>query len=296
MKQNDTRKLSTEKQQHNRDTAIRLYETGRSQREIASLLGVHARTVHAWISDYKEGGLAAIEIDKRGRPSGASKLSKDHQAAIKQSLLSSAPIQLDLKTELWTALAIRGLILKNWRIIITHRTVQTYMKLWGLAPVKPSLIAAQRAPKRVQRWMDNTLVSIKAQAKAERALVFWIDYSPVFEVGSKALEQGHHPHDQADRNSNVLHMLSAVDNRGKIAFLEYEGVMSATFLITFFHGLIRDNQQKVAVILDHFPVKQAKNVRNWLIENRSMISAHFLPAGELPFEADLLINPEDITI
>ena len=54
MKNTDAQQLPTELQKYNRDLAVRCFEEGRTQREIASLLNVHSRTIHDWMTLTRE--------------------------------------------------------------------------------------------------------------------------------------------------------------------------------------------------------------------------------------------------
>ena len=129
MKKIDTRKLSTEIQQHNRDTAIRLFQEGRSRKDIAAIVGVHYMTVCKWIDAFKKAGKKGIIIGKRGRIEGTKrKLTEEQEAVLRKKLIDHAPQQMKLDFALWTSRAIRTLIWDLWRVHIAARTIRTHMR------------------------------------------------------------------------------------------------------------------------------------------------------------------------
>jgi transposase len=66
MKKIDGRKLSTREQQQNRYIAIKLGKSGKNYTEIAEILGIDESSVSKWHKKYREGGVKALIIKKRG--------------------------------------------------------------------------------------------------------------------------------------------------------------------------------------------------------------------------------------
>ncbi|GAB6143288.1 hypothetical protein JCM12294_07250 [Desulfocicer niacini] len=70
MKKRDARKLSSEAQQVLRNTAIRLKESGKTYKEIATILKAYLTTICSWYKRYQKEGVQALKIKKRGRTVG----------------------------------------------------------------------------------------------------------------------------------------------------------------------------------------------------------------------------------
>jgi len=294
MKNTDARQLSTELQQYNRDLAVRWFEEGRTQREIASLLNVHSRTIHDWITLYKKGGTQALAIKKRGRELGERrKLTKAQEVELRQMLIDHAPYQFGLNFALWTSQAIRTLIWKSWRVHIAPRTIRAYMQRWQFTPQKPLKQAYERDPKKVERWLEKDYPRIQARAKVQGATIFWADETGISNDPQHA--RGYAPKGQTPLLKHRakryrVNMISALDNRGKVRFMLYKESMTAKVLLSFFKRLIKDSERKVFVILDNLRVHHAKLVQQWLDKHKDEIEAYYLPAYSPDLNPDEYLN------
>ena len=294
MKKIDARKLSTQIQQHNRDTAIRLFHEGRSRKDIASFVGVHYMTVCKWIDAFKKAGKTGIVIGKRGRSEGTKrKLTAAQEAALKQKLIDNAPQQMKLDFALWTSRAIRALVWDLWRVHIAPRTIRTYMRRWGFTPQKPLLRAYERDPKKVRRWLDEDYPEIQSRAKAQGASIFWADETGVCNTpqhGRGYAPKGKTPVLEHSTKRYRVNMISALDNRGKVRFMLYKETMTAKVLLRFFKRLIKDIGRKVFVILDNLRVHHAKLVRQWAAKHSEEIELCYLPAYSPDLNPDEYLN------
>ena len=130
MKKRDARKLSTEAQQELREMAIRLKESGKTYKVIAEIIHVQPTTICAWYKAYQRGGQNAIEIQKRGRPSGSCKtLTADQEVEIQKSMLDKCPDQLKLPFALWTRIAVQQLIKELYSIKMPTSKTRKLLKL-----------------------------------------------------------------------------------------------------------------------------------------------------------------------
>lgn len=294
MKKVDARKLSTEVQQHNRDTAIRLFHEGKSRKDIAAIVGVHYMTVCKWIDAFKKLGEKGITIEKRGRTEGTKrKLTESQEAALKQKLIDRAPNQMKLDFALWTSRAIRALVWDLWRVHIAPRTIRTYMRRWGFTPQKPLLRAYERDPKKVQRWLDEDYPAIQARAKEQGASIFWADETGVCnepQHGRGYSPRGKTPVLEHRTKRYRVNMISALDNRGKVRFMLYKDTMTAKVLLRFFKRLIKDIKRKVFVILDNLRVHHAKLVKQWAAKHSGVIELYYLPAYSPDLNPDEYLN------
>ena len=294
MKKIDARKLSTEIQQHNRDTAIRLFQEGRSRKDIAAIVGVHYMTVCKWIDAFKKAGKKGIIIGKRGRIEGTKrKLTAEQEAVLRKKLIDHAPQQMKLDFALWTSRAIRTLIWDLWRVHIAARTIRTYMRRWGFTPQKPLLRAYERDPKKVQRWLNEDYPAIKAHAKAQGAAIFWVDETGVCnepQHGRGYAPVGKTPVLEHSSKRYRVNMISALDNRGKVRFMLYKETMTAKVLLRFVKRLITDAKRKVFVILDNLRVHHAKIVRDWVSKHSHEIELQYLPAYSPDLNPDEYLN------
>ena len=82
--------------------ALWLLRTGRGVREVASILGMHERTVQRWVGWYRRGGLAAVAAHRqagRGQPTW---LTAEQQAALVAQAATGA-FRIAQEAQLWVA-------------------------------------------------------------------------------------------------------------------------------------------------------------------------------------------------
>jgi len=74
-----------------------------------------------------------------------------------------------------------------------------------------------------------------------------------------------------------LSMISAITNRGEIAFQIVEGTINAERFIEFLERLITSAASKVFLIVDNLRVHHAKLVQAWVEPRRAQIELFYLP-------------------
>ncbi|PWQ96488.1 IS630 family transposase [Leucothrix pacifica] len=287
----DTRKQSTEVQQHNREQAIRLHLKGLSRADIAEIISVHKSTLSEWIALYNKGGLEALKIGQRGRRTGdGRKLTEAQESKLKETILGKYPDQMSLPFALWSSTAIRSAVETMWGIDMSHRTVCNYMKRWGFTPQKASKRAYERSDKATQEWLEETYPYIKKRAANFNAEVFWGDETGVSNQCQHTrgyAPKGQTPVIKTQAKRLRTNLISAVNNRGKLRFMMYRETMTSRVLIRFMRRLIKDTKRKVFLILDNLRVHHSKLVKAWLEKYKEQIEVFFLP----PYTPDL--NPDE---
>ena len=294
MEKRDARKLSTEAQQELREMAIRLKESGETYKAIAEIIHVQPTTICAWYKAYQRGGQNAIEIQKRGRPSGSCKtLTVEQEFEIQKSMLDKCPDQLKLPFALWTRIAVQQLIKELYLIKMPIRTVGEYLKRWNFTPQKPLRKSYKQNPKAVDTWLNDEYPVITKRAKKEKSEIHWGDetglcndsyhgrsYSPCGETPAIKL----HPRCQR------VNLISTVTNQGKVRFMVYNDKMNSQTLIRFMKRLIKDSKRKLFLILDNLKVHHSHMVRDWLEDHKNEIEVFFLPTYSPEMNPDEYLN------
>ncbi|MGE3593520.1 MAG: transposase, partial [Arcobacter sp.] len=104
---NDARKVDSKTLQYLRDRTIKLRESGISNIETATILGLSIITTSRWYSKYKKDGEKALKVQKTGRPKKSGKrLSDEQESKIIRMLIDTNPQQLQFKFALWTREAV----------------------------------------------------------------------------------------------------------------------------------------------------------------------------------------------
>lgn len=295
MEKRDARKLNQEAQHEIRRQAIKLHLKGFGPSKIAEDLDVHRNAVSGWISRYKEGGMKALRIGKRGPRLGTTlQLDEAAQNTIRKLLVEKNPDQLKLPFALWTREAVGLLITEHTGQVLDLRQVGRYLKRWGFSPQRPIKRAYQRNEKKVEEWLETEYPAIKKQAESEGSEIHWSDESGLKSHdhrGRGYAPKGKTPVRLHNPSYEKINMISSVTNQGKLRFMCYEGSFNQRVFHRFLSGLIRDAAgRKLHVIVDNLRVHHGKIIRRWLRRYVMFIEVHYLPSYSPDLNPDEYLN------
>lgn len=290
----DGRKLSSAQQLLQRQNAVRMFfEEGLTKTQIAQLLGVSRPNVNKWCNLYEEGGEEALELGRRGRrPGEQAKLSWTQCGNIVSIIRDNTPDQIQMPFVLWTAAAVRDLIITKFGVTFHIRTVRKYLKKWGFTPQKPIKKAWQQNNLAVKRWLEQEYPEIAKKAKKQGATIYWVD-----EVGAtnQANSQrgyapkGKTPELQKSGKKYRINMISAVSNKGEVRFMCYTSSMTQLKFILFLSKLMKSTDTPVVVITDNLSVHHGKRVKKW-VSDREDLELKFIPSYSPELNADEYLN------
>ncbi len=294
MEKTDTRKLSPETQYELRKQVIRLRKKGKSNQEIAEIVGVYHTHVSTIWQSYQKGGLDALKPKVRGRKHGEQRnLTADQEATAKKLLVDKTPDQLKLQFALWTRDAVRLAIKQEFGIELPLRTITDYLKRWGFTPQKPAKRAYEQNPKAVQQWLESAYPEIAARAKQEKAEIHWGDETGVQSDAYNArgfAPKGKTPIVRLNAKKSSINMISSITNQGKVRFMLYQETMTAQVFIKFLSRLVKDADRKVFLILDNHRVHHSKIVKEWLEQHKEQIELFYLPSYSPELNPDEYLN------
>lgn len=274
---------------------MEMKRSGIKQVEIARLLRVHKDTVSRWVRMAKSKGKRSLCSKKRGGPP-PTRLSALQSRWICRQIEEKHPEQLKLPFALWTREAIATLIQQKYALKIPLRTLTDYLKRWGFTPQKPARQAVEQKPEAVQVWLEEAYPAIEAKAKAEKGLIYWEDEMGLrsdHQAGRSFSPKGRTPVVKVSGNRFRCNMISALTNRGQLAFSIFEGNFVVEVFFTFLGRLIRHARgRKVFLIADGHPVHKAKAVKAWLEQRPKEIELFYLPAYSPDRNPDELLNQE----
>jgi len=152
----DGRKLDRATQAHVRRQVVLAVRKGMTQVEAARVFGMSLRFVQKTCARARQGGLASLKRDERGRPSGAGLLDSVQQARIYRMITGKMPDQLRLPFYLWTRQAVIALIKREYAAEPSLTTVGRYLKSWGMTAQKPVRRAYERNDEAIAQWCSKT--------------------------------------------------------------------------------------------------------------------------------------------
>jgi transposase len=290
----DTRSLSDEVLEALRLRALRGWEMGFTQADVAEMLGLWPETVSRWWTAYTSKGIGALPHARTGRPLGSGRTLDNEQASrIQHRIDHNSPEGLGIACPLWSRRAVRDLIFKEFGLHMPVRTVGQYLKRWGYTAKRPRRHAKDQDPKEVRTWLVETYPLIEARARQEDGEIFWGDETgvaadeyPRLGYARKGQDATMHVPDSHIR----INMISAISNEGTLRFMTYKGTMDAALFIVFLTRLLQTTTRKVFLIVDRLSAHDAAKVDIWLEAHQDRIEVFYLPRHAPELNPDEYLN------
>lgn len=294
MEKEDFRTVTEATRYSIRKRAIRLINSGKKKSEVAQIFGVKKGTISEWVKSYNENGIKGLISKPKGVKSEDKKLlSLAQEKAIQLMIVDKMPDQLKLDYALWTRKAVKELVEREFGVVLAINTMGDYLRKWGFTPQKPKKMAYEQCPKKVQKWLDEDYPEIQKRAKIENAEIHWGDETGVrnnCQHGRSYAPKGKTPVKKSMSKRFSTNMISTVTNQGKVQFMIYSENMNSDKLIEFLKQLIKNNEQKIFLILDNLRVHHSYIVQDWVTENKEKIELFFLPAYSPEKNPDEYLN------
>ena len=165
----------------------------------------------------------------------------------------------------------------------------------GLTPQKPARQSYEQDPVAVQRWLAEEYPAIRAQARREKAQIHWLD-----EMGLRSDHQagrswglrGQTPVVPGTGQRFRCNMISAITNRGRLAFMVFRQRFTARVFLEFLRRLRRLTKRKLYLIADRHPVHRAARVKRWLAKQARQVRLFWLPPYSPELNPDELLNQD----
>jgi transposase len=235
----DARALNHKTLTEIRKRAIARIQDGENPAEVASVLGVHLRTVYRWLALYRNGGLDKLDANKRGgRPS---KLDDKALKWLYDTITSKNPMQLRFPFALWTSTMIKELIRKNLGVKLSKSSVCRLLNQLGLSAQRPLWRAYQQDPEKVQKWIEEEYPEIYNKARKAGAQIYFGDEAGVrsdFHSGTTWGKRAQTPIVSSTGARFSANMISAVSPRGQLRFMLTKGRVTAKVFIEFLRRLM----------------------------------------------------------
>ena len=295
MASNSMRHIPAAAQDEIRRRAIVALNNGLKQVDVSRLLSVPERTIRRWVALLRQLGVEQLEPKRRGRRAGeASALGVRQMKRIETMVLGKMPDQLRLPLYLWTREAVGALIEREYGLKLTPASIGNYLKRWGMSPQQPVRRAYERNDEAITRWLETDYPAIAANAKRQRALIYWADECGVRRVdvrGRSFALKGQTPEIRTTGQRFGCNMISLVSNLGALAFQVFEGRFATQVFIDFLQRLVKHGKdKKIALIVDGHPVHKAALVKRWIADQKGAITLHFLPGYAPELNPDELLN------
>lgn len=291
----DARKLDIATQTHLRRTVVQAVRGGMSQTEASKVYGASLRAVSKWMALERTGGLRALKQKPRGRRAGEGRLQPAQSARIRQLIIDSLPDQLKLPFYLWTRAAVVSLIEREYGISVSLTTVGRYLAGWGMSPQKPVRRAYERNDAAIARWLRTEYPAIARDAKREKAVIYWGDEMGLRSdhvAGTSYAPMGQTPIIRATGQRFGCNMISAITNRGHLAFMVFHGKFDGRLFVQFMRRLLQQATGKLYLIVDGHPVHRSVVARDFVAANEARLRLIRLPGYCPELNPDELLNQD----
>jgi len=294
MKNHDARSLSEKAPADLRRRVVQAVRGGMRQTEVARVFRVARGSVNRWMGLARRQGAKAFQARRRGRPPRP-RLRAPQAAQAVRLIVNRYPEQLRLPFALWTREAVQQLLARRFGVRVSVWTVGRYLRAWGLTPQKPARRSYEQDPAAVERWLAAEYPAIRAQARRAKAQIHWLD-----EMGLRSDHQagrswglrGQTPVVPGTGQRFRCNMISAITNRGRLAFLVFRQRFTARVFLEFLRRLRRLTKRKLYLIADRHPVHRAAPVKRWLAKHARQVRLFWLPPYSPELNPDELLNQD----
>ena len=138
--------------------AIRLWERGQNQSEIARQLRVVRQSVARWVQQYRAQGKWALQ--KAGRAGRKPRLNEKQRHQLKKLLLAG-PERLGYETPLWTCPRVAHLIEQQFGVRYHEGHVWKLLVRLGWSPQRPVGRARERNEEQIHHWKKKVWPALK---------------------------------------------------------------------------------------------------------------------------------------
>jgi hypothetical protein len=171
------------------------------------------------------------------------------------------------------------LIKKKFNLDLSLSTVGRYLKKWGFTSQKPIKKAYEQDNTAVQKWLQEEYPFIKKRAKKEKAEIYWGDETGIrsdHQTGKSYGKKGETPVAIISAKRFRSNVVSAINNKGKLAFSVFEGKFTSKKFIEFLNRLIKHSKgKKTFLIVDNLSSHKSNDVQNFVQDNKSKITHNF---------------------
>jgi len=147
-----------------RKVAARMFELGKSLREVAESCGVSLTSVKNWKRAWKEGGADALEA--KPHPGREPRLSAAELKRLEKHLLAGAH-QAGFASDWWSCPRVATLIERRFGVKYHPDHVWKILRRLGWTCQKPERRARERDEAAMERWRKATWPRVKKRATAK---------------------------------------------------------------------------------------------------------------------------------
>ena len=222
-------------------------------------------------------------------------MTPERAGRIRAMIVGTMPDQLKLQFSLWTRAAVASLIAREYGIAVSLVTVGRYLRAWGWSPQKPVRRAYERNDAASARWLKQEYPAIARQARRDTAAIYWGDEMGLRSdhvTGTSYAPVGRTPVIRATDQRFGCNMISAITNKGALAFMVFQGKFKAPVFVTFLQRLLKQVVGTIYLIVDGQPVHKSKKATRFAAPHSSRLRLIRMPGYCPELNPDELLNQD----
>ena len=263
----DTRTLSPEIQQQLRLQIVQLRKSGKTNREVASTLGVSERHASMLWQRFLKNGTESLTSGIRGRRRGEHRKIGVQQTKSVRELLLKKPCDVGIHGELWTRYRLQQALKSHMKIQVSIRTLGSYLRKWEMIPQK-TLDVKDITDKQIRSWLIGDFRNLEKRIELECGELQWFVEKMIGVTQRKTFETLQEPKP----------MLATLSKRGQIRFLVYQEEITPKLFRDFLCSLIADVDKKIFLLVKKIVCLYLNSeTESWLEEHQDRIEVIYLP-------------------
>jgi transposase len=275
MRENDGRKLDHKTLEALRLRAVEQVHQGARPEDVAVALGLHRKTVYAWLKKHREGGRNALLA--RPVPGRPPRLREEQLRELSALLTRTDPRQFDFKLALWTADLVREVIHREFGVTLSPVSVTRLLGKLGMAPQRPLRRAYEQDPDAVALWQQQEYPHIAARAAASGATIYFAD-----ETGQErppADRRTCRPVSGSGGGCTFTTISAATAQGGAPRFAVFDAPLAGPLSFTEFCArLMHGAPGPVYLVVDGHSAHRAQSVKEYAASTCGSLELFYLPA------------------
>lgn len=285
---NDGRKIPDDAMLYIRVMAVHAVRVlGLSPEFVAKAYHFDRTCIYRWLRQYDKDGYDALESKM---PPGAERVvNTEIEDWLKQTILSSTPVEFGYDTNLWTSPILVGLVKQEFDVTVSESTVRLHLKAQGLSCQKPEYQDVKRDEQEIEYFFNDKFPRIQRLAEKMEADIGFEDESGVGVMTRNGRTwglKGQTPIIKVSMERGGYNVLSVVTAQGDMDYSIKEGTINGERYIEFLEELISKRNKPLILLVDHATFHGSKRVREFVHAHRSQLRVFFLPKRAPEFNPD----------
>ena len=252
---------------------------GYSFSDIASILGVHERTVCRWFGNFLLKGPGGLE--SRRPPGRKSKLTKSQKRELGR-IVTEGPVAAGFSAACWRSPMLQALIYEKFGVFYAVNYISRLLKDMGFSWQKARFVADRQDVEARKKWLEETWPEILGAAGEKDAYILFGDESSFPQWGSLTwtwAKKGQQPVVKTSGSRKSYKVFGLIDYfTGRFFSKGHEGRLNSESYTSFLKEVMRKTRKHLILIQDGASYHKSRAMRKFFEKNSRRLTVYSLPA------------------